>query len=92
MSGKGPRIGQRVERAAEAQVAVIEGVMQGGQEETAKEAREHADWQKGARSAGDPDRFFVPAQAPRHRLSRIFAFRHPIYWISDVATDALARF
>jgi len=66
VSGKGLRIGQRLERAAEAQVAVIEGVMQGGQEETAKEAREHADWQKGARSAGDPDRFFVPAQAPRH--------------------------
>jgi len=54
--GKALRIGQRLERPADAQVAVIEGVLQGGQEETAKEARPHADWQKEARSARDPPR------------------------------------
>ncbi len=54
MRGKGPRIGQPLERAAEAQVAVIEGVLYGAQEEPAEETRQHTDRQEEPRSAGDP--------------------------------------
>ena len=56
MRGKALRIGQRLERGAEAQLTVVEGVLQGGQEEPAEEARQHADRQEEARSARDPAR------------------------------------
>lgn len=54
MRGKAVRIGQRLERGAEAQLAVIEGVVHGGQGQAAEQAGQHANRQEEPLATGDP--------------------------------------